>query len=495
MKTLLIFDDSIRTEKLKMPLSSRGKEKTYLFPLTSKSFVIKKVENYLRESGRAVQTIPSVKVIGSRDMAVRDRYIKFVSDIAQEACRAGKNLKEIFKVEKNFSLWWLSLIAEKNVYKSDSFNRLVQMDSIVSEILKLGADEIIFFARGRKLKNALSEFSDAQSITFKTVCAQREENLAKRIFEENFFLYIRHGLLLFAKAMSLAIRMARVKQNFKFLNKKRRAAMILRAIMVVTPYPNFDKKAALAGEFKNRYYGGLREALDARETDVVWISMYVRNSETQFKESLRYAREFVKNDAPFFMLEEFCSFGVLIKAFWQMIVSSFKFALLKKKIRQMSNFGEFNIYTFFEDDWYSSFAGAEGYYGLVQYYTFKNLFRKMRPKKCLYPCEMRAWEKALIAAGGSEGTILFAGQFGTVPSMHLNFFNHRDEIENDDKYSMPKPDRILCNGSLSAEAIAESGWGKEKIFPVEALRYTYLKECLEQDFSYLKKEVIILLLL
>lgn len=496
MKTLLIFDASIRIKKLKIPSSVRGKEGIYLFPLTSKSSVIKEIENCLREKGCTARMIPTAEMISSRDMAVRDKYIKFVSDISQVVCRDGKNLKEIFKVEKNFSLWWLSLIAEKNVYKSNSFNRLVQMDSIVSEIFKVNASEVIFSAAGGKLKNALAEFCASRGISFKTLRGQGEGNLTERIFWKKSFLYIKHGFLLFAKAIFLAIRIVCVKRNFVFFNKKRRAAKLSRKVMIITPYPDFDEKSASVGEFKNRYYGRLREALDARGEEVLWISMYVRNTAVSFKKSLRYARKFVKNDTSFFMLEEFSSFRVLIKAFRQMIVSAIKFAFLRNKIREASSFGEFNIYTFFEDDWYSSFAGAAGLSGLVQYYTFKELFKKTRPKKCLYPCEMRAWEKALIAARESESkkTTLFAGQFGTVPKMHLNFFNYRDEIENADKYSMPRPDKILCNGSLSCESIGESGWLKDKTNVVEALRYTYLKECLEQDFSSRKKNVVILLL-
>ena len=496
MKTLLIFDASICIKKLASLSFGSDCAEVYLFPLTSKSSIIKKVEDYLREQNHVIETIQTAQVIGSRDKAVGDKYIKFVSDISEKICRNGKNLKEIFKVEKNLSLWWLSLIAEKNVYKSDSFNRLVQMDSIVSEVIERSAGKIIFSAKSQKIKNALGEFSTSRGISFKTLRAKHEEKLSERVFGGKHARHIKHAFLLLAKAISLTIRMISVKQNFVFFNRKRRAARISRKVMIVTPYPDFDKKAAEAGEFNNKYYGRLRETLDARGENVVWISMYVRNVAISFKKSLRYAREFVKNDASFFMLEEFSSLRALGKAFWQMMISTVKFAFLKEKIREASGFGEFNVYTFFEDDWYSSFAGAAGFYGLAQYYTFKDLFKEMRPEKCLYPCEMRAWEKALISARDSENekTTLFAGQFGTVPTMHLNFFNHRDEIENRGKYFMPQPNRILCNGSLSIESIAESGWGKNKMRVVEALRYTYLQGCLKQDFSSQKKNVIILLL-
>jgi len=496
METLFIFDAFTCTKKL-MPLESgaTGGE-IYLFPLTSKTSITKKIEEHFKKQGFTVKTIPSAEVISYRDKAVRDRYIKFVSDLPRKVRVNGKDLKEIFRVEKDFSLWWLSLIAEKNVYKSDSFNRLVQMDSIVSEIFKRGIGRIIFSAGSLKLQKALSEMCAARGVSFETWDINHKDSPAKKFFSEKIPPQVKHSFLMFSKAVHFAVRVVRVKKNFIFLNKKRRETLTDRLIMAITPYPDFDKSSASAGEFKNRYYGSLQEALNSRGEKVLWISMYVRNIAIPFKKSLQYARDFVKNDSLFFMLEEFSSLRAMGKALQEMLVSTFKFKALKNKIREASNFGEFNIYAFFEDDWHSSFAGGAGFYGLVLYYTFKNLFRQIHPKKCLYPCEMRAWEKALIAAatGESEKISFFAGQFGTVPRMHLNFFNHSDEIKDDDKYSMPQPDKVLCNGSLPLKSIAQSGWKEGKIHLVEALRYTYLKECLKQDFSSRKKNVVILLL-
>ncbi|MFH1309105.1 MAG: hypothetical protein ABIH85_00325, partial [Candidatus Omnitrophota bacterium] len=433
MNIFLVFDAFIDVDTVNVRVCKTSSDQVYLFPLTSRTSIIKIVEEKFKKKGYKTQIIPSVEIINARDKTVRDKYIKFVSEFPRKIKLRGRNLKEIFGIDKNLSFWWLSGITEKNVYKSDSFNRLVQMDSIVSEVSRHEISEIMFSGRSCKLKRALFEFSRNKGINFKVLRSKHNIYLRENIYDGISFLYFKHVFLAMSKALSILLRSCQVKKNFVLLNEKRDTPRRIAPIMIMTPYPDFDKVSADNGRFKNRYYVHLQEALEADKENVVWISMYVRNRAVSFKESLKYARMFAGNGNRFFMLEEFVSLGAQIKALWKIAIGGTKFLFCKKKIRTASNFEGFNIYAFFENDWYSSFAGSDGYYGLVLYYTFKKLFSVIRPAKCIYPCEMRSWEKALIAARNDvrKETVLFAVQSGTVPKMHLNFFNHPDELKKD----------------------------------------------------------------
>jgi len=493
--TLLVFDSFVEIRKISLPACKAGAGEVYLFPLTSKTSVIKAVSDKIKQNGYIPQVLPSAEIISRRDEDVRDRYIKFVSDLPEKMCFRGKNLREIFAVDKNLSLWWLSLIAEKNVYKSDSFNCLARMESIVSEISRREISGIIFAGRSLKLKKTLFEVSKKRNLQFKT-CPIRYRLVPRElIFGEGGLLWVKHVFAMKLKALFMALRTFKVKRAFIFLPKKRLRVTGRAPVMIITPYPDLDEDSAKKGVFKNKYFVNLPEALEKENRQIVWISMYVRNKAVSFNRSLKYARSFIKNGGAFFMLEEFLSFAGSVKAFLKMLASGIKFVFLKNKIRKASEFGAFNIWALFEDDWYSSFAGAEGYYGLVSYYAFRKLFKAISSETCLYPCEMRAWEKALISARSAERgqTTLLACQSGTVPKMHLNFFNHPDELDRD-SYPMPRADKILCNGSLPLEYMIGSPWRKEKVCVMEALRYMYLKEIITRDYSSLKKKRIILLL-
>jgi len=370
------------------------------------------------------------------------------------------------------------------------------MDSIVSEFFRHGISEIIFSGKSLKLKKALLELSKKNNISLKIIPITYKTLFPEIIFERTRPLWLKHTFILLCKALAMTLRTLHVKKSFIFSAKKKARVKGNTPIMIITPYPDFDETLAKQGVFKNKYFVHLQEALKKGNERVAWISMYARNNAILFSESLRYAKRFVKNGDVFFMLEEFNLIRNQILAFRKMLVNAVKFLFLKKRIRDISDFGNFNAFVFFEDDWYSSFAGFTGYYGLVSYYTFMNLFNSIRPVKCLFPCEMRAWEKALIAAGsGAEKKItFFASQAGTVPKMHVNLFNHPDELNKDVLYPMPQADKILCNGALSLRYLSESGWRKEKMYLVEALRYMYLKEIVTRNFSSQKQKIVVLLL-
>ena len=493
--TFLVFDSFIDIKRISLPACKTAPGEVYLFPLTSKTSVIKAVCDKIKQNGYTPQVLPSAEIISRRDENVRDRYIKFVSDLPEKVCFRGKNLKESFAVDKDLSLWWLSLIAEKNVYKSDSFNCLVRMESIVSEISRREISGIIFSGRSLKLKKTLLEVSRKRNLQFKT-CPIKYRSMPRELVSgEGGLLWVKHVFAMKLKSLFMTLRTLKVKIAFIFLPKKRLRVTGRAPIMIITPYPDLDEDSAKKGVFKNKYFVNLPEALEKENKQIVWISMYVRNKAVSFNESLKYARSFIKNGGAFFMLEEFHSFAGSVKAFLKMMASGIKFVFLKNRIRKASEFGTFNIWALFEDDWYSSFAGAGGYYGLVSYYAFRKMFKAISPETCLFPSETRSWEKALISAGSGEKrrTTLLACQSGTVPKMHLNFFNHPDELDRN-SYPMPRADKILCNGSLPLEYMIGLPWPKEKMCVVEALRYMYLKEIITRDYSALKKKRIILLL-
>ena len=96
---------------------------------------------------------------------------------------------------------------------------------------------------------------------------------------------------------------------------------------------------------------------------------------------------------------------------------------------------------------------------------FKSALRKINSRKCLFFCEMHAWEKALVYARNTLGCqmSLFGYQSGTVSRMLLNYFESPVTFSFDGSYPLPLPSKIVCNGVLPHKYMLESGWPKEKI--------------------------------
>ena len=491
MSILFVYDSQVEIDKINS-LIFTGKEKVYLFPLTSSFFTASSINKKLKDLLIETIVINTAEVINFSAEKLRNIYIRFVAELPERVYDKKENLKKVFSLDKYTTLWWFSSISEKNTFKSEVFNRLSQLDAIVEVVNREKVGKIIFGCRNRKLQNALYDFSCINSIEFETLPTRKKGSLRVSIREFQNLFYFKHTFLLLYFAAHFFLRTWKIKRKLGTLTRMPANNI---PTMIITYYPNLDIVSAKDGIFKNKYYEYLQESMESYGRDITWIAMYVKNNSLSFKESLEYAEQLIKNGYNIYFLEEFISIGMQIKCLLILLRISLKFIRIEKSICLRHTFGTYNFYKIFKDDWYSSFAGAIGYIGLLYYSVFKSLLSKLEVGKCLYYCEMHAWEKALLSAKASLGTeICFFGyQHATIPRMLLNYFNDSREISECGDYKMPQPDKIICNGQLTYSYMRECGWPEEKLCIVEAIRYNHLKEYMRSKCKE-KRDIVLLVL-
>ena len=492
MKTLFIYDSSLIPEKIDSSIFGRD-DAVWLFPLTSIIYITDFISKKIKNVKCYFEIVQTAEVINQTADNLRDKYIKFIAEIPKQIKCNGKDLREFFAINKYATLWWFSLISEKNLYKSDAFNGLVQLDSIISIIKKKKIEKVIFWCKNNKLRDALSEYLFQNAIRFDVLPISNNYiyGLKQRILKIEKIFFIRQILSLLCFAVQLFLRMRKIKKNISGL--KRTIDVSHNRLLLITPYPNIDIKQAKKGIFKNNFYPYLQEALEDEGQDMVWIAMYVSNNSMSFSDSLKYAQEFIMKGYRIFFLEEFSSIRMQIGSLLTIFKNGLRYVNIEKDVRYMHSFGEYNFYSIFKEDWYLSFSGHIGYQGILYYKMFESLLRKLKASKCLYLCEMHAWEKALILARETVGypMSLYGYQSGTVSRMLLNYFNHPCEIIDSSPYPMPCPEKVICDGRLPYSYIRDSGWPEDRVSVVEAIRYNHLKK--QMTLKCDKKKNVVLL--
>ena len=473
MKTLLVFDiafDKRRAKKLKF----RDKDEVFVFPLTSSTSALEEVLNVAKICGTGIEVISSGELVNKSAEKLRKKFINFIGAIPELIKPCSENLKYYFKVDNVASLWWFSLVAEKNAYKTNSFNCLAQLDSIVQTIKDNGIDKIIIASRNKKLAASLVMFSNKNKIKLNTISVRDNFGLVHWLTQLQSFFYFKHLILLCFASVKIFIKFARIKIAFKSRDIK---TPISCRQMIITYFPNIDINLAAKGIFKNRYYPYLQEVFELKNENLVWIAMYVQGSRISLGKSIEYVKMFIKGGKRIYFLEEFGSIGLQLFSFVFMIKESFRFLKIQKEIEKKHDFDGYNFYSLFKDDWFSSFCGVAGYNGLLYYGCFSKMLQKIKPQKCLYYCEMHAWEKALASAKNKidPSIRLFAYQHATVSRMLLNYFKDPVEFKNHDTYAMPLPEKIICNGPLTFRYMKESGYPESMLAVAEAIRYNHLK--------------------
>ena len=482
MPCLLIFDDSIAIEDIDKT-ALKQEDSIILFPLTSKQRIVNQVRDKCYAAGiNRAETLDTGQIINETADEVRDKYIEFIARLPDKFSINGKNLKEWFYYpDAGISLWWLSLVAEKNTFKSNSFHKLVQLYSIVRIIKEQQPKKVALSCSSKKLSLALTLYCKENSTSL-ILLHNRKAHRINRLPDKYPTIRALTGAIGY-----LGYEMVRwtcIKLFMKNSLRKASDAGTDNPLLVITYYPNIDVESASKGIFKNRYYPSLQEELERQGRDITWAALYIHNAGISHLESLQYARSFIRSGYHFVFLEQFLtamSFARMLKG---LLWSLKKFRRIEKSLPTHHYFSEtIPIYPIFQDEWYESFCGATAIQGFLYPEAFKNMFHKVSEvQKGLYYCEMHAWEKALLATKKryARNLNLFGYQHATVSRMLLNYFNHHSELEKaDSKYAMPKPDKIACDGQVPYNYFKESGWHEDELTIVEAIRYDHLKAAIQ----------------
>ncbi len=477
MKTLVIFDQHLTSDQV-ASLSLHTEDTVYLFPLTAKITHVRMIEGMIGNNVSRVEIIQTARLVNAAAERIRDVYIKFIAALPHRIHCWGNNLKEYFAIDQYATLWWFSLIAEKNTLKTDSFHRLAQLDAIVEAVRKEGIERVVYGCSSGKLEKALKKYAEREHLPMQSLRVKANKGIRKKFSELHTLFYVKHLLLLLYFAAYYSLRKMRIRKKFGDLERLKRNENDL---TIISYYPYIDMPLAKQGVFQNRYFNHLQEAIESPGRKITWVLLSVHNNAVTFKESLDYAARCSQEGYDICFVEEFISVLAQLRNLLRMIISGFKFVIAEKDIAGLHTFGDYNFYEVFRDDWYASFSGYVGYLGLMYYDAYKSMLNRTGTQKCLYYCEMHAWEKALISARNKEGgrAALFGYQHACVSKMELFYFNDKEEIHGSDRYRLPRPDRIICNGNRPYTYLAGCGWESDRLAIAEAIRFNHLKQTLQ----------------
>src|SRR6185295_12709029 len=157
MNVLIVYDSSIKLNSIAWPSLHRADE-VYLFPLTSTTSMIDHFRALARDQGVSVTILETARLLNDSAEQLRGQYLDFIGNIALDVRHEGKNMREWFAIDDTASMWWLSLVAEKNTFKADTFNRLAQSDAVIGAIRKYNIKSVFMAVDSPKLVNTLKSF-------------------------------------------------------------------------------------------------------------------------------------------------------------------------------------------------------------------------------------------------------------------------------------------------------------------------------------------------
>ena len=490
MNILIIIDSSLPPNH-KIISDIKSDDRAFLFPLTTNNEIIQDITKRLNERDVRSEIINSTLLINENSDLLRERYIKFIGELPHKVNYRGQGLLEWFKNNDDSSLWWFSKVCEKGTFESDTFNCLVQLDTIINTIKSNGIQKILLPKINGKIRESLKDYASENHIIFETMKIKDNKSLKTRFINARGFLYFKHIILLIYCIKTFLIRTLKVKKSIKDI--KRRQAGI-DPILIITPFPSVDIDLANQGIFKNKFFIHIKEAIDESGIDIIWCAQQILHHNMTFTETMNIGKSLIKSGNIIYFIEEFNSISLQIKAFFRTIIVGVRFLMIQRSIRSAHMINGYNFYGILRDDFYTSFVGGICYQGFLYHALYQRLFIKAGAKKGIYIFEQNMWEKIMLSACSASCQTKMRGYLqGTISPLLLKYFNHSKEIDYNGRYSLPKPHMIICDGEHPARLLKSCGWSDSMVKVAEATRYNYLKGYMNVPFKSKKNIVLIAL--
>jgi len=473
---LFVFDQTCSVEKLLRYCRKKNTGNIFLCPITTDQNIISSAVKDLSSSINCeIKLVPYLDRFNMLSFLERDNFIRFITRFTNDM-----NFKEYFReFNSSFSIWWTSLIAEKNPLKSNSYHNLIKLLAVLELKKEYDCEEIILDIKSEELSCALKANAAKNGYICKDIKKHRKKSLFFS-FLVNILIGLKYYCCIIFKRVLAAIATKGLNFRKEILKKAE--------YLAITYFPLVDKKSLKEERFVDEYYGSLQAALESKYKDkFIWLAITSSN----FWNNLMVGkREMNTWNYPIYFMEEWLSikdFFIVIVQYIHIVTKCImKTQYVSKRFEYPSN--KVNIWSIFDKDWFSSFAGFILMGAIIYRRIFINISNKLKDKVIvLYLAENHAWEKVLNFTFHNRKKSRVIGVLHTsVPLLLLQLFNSKNELEKDDQkeLTMLKPDYLACSGKIPLELLETRGYSREKPFLWFAVRYTHLKEHLENRISW-----------
>ncbi len=424
-------------------------------------------------AGGAVFSIP--RHLEDHAERIKRKYLAFIHDLGQREI-AGKRVVEHLDFGDGFSLWWMTLLAEKSPLKSPRIYdclRLIALEEMLTEELP---SDLTLVTDDKALAQAIRRLCRNLGISFRCrIAAGPNRGWSLRRFYDRLPHSVRGLLSLRHVVARWPLRKMRRLQWFSGDN----------AILICSYFIHLDPTQCAQGRFHSRQWEALPKALERNGKALNWIQLFLFSAVVpNLATGLGWLRQFnhdASNQGCHAFLDSYLTLGkvlgVLKTWLWLTMVS--------RRIRAIQSAfypdgSAVWLWPILRGDWQSSLNGSVGVSNCLWIALFDAALADMpRQRMGLYLWENQGWEKAFLRAWRKHdhGEIIGV-QHSTVPFWHLYSFEDPRSLTSSQGCALPLPDRLAVNGAAARQAFVDSSYPPERLVEVEALRYLNLADIL-----------------
>jgi surface carbohydrate biosynthesis protein (TIGR04326 family) len=413
-----------------------------------------------------------LNILEENSNLLRDQYLTFVQDLGQ--LKVGeKKIVDHLEVEPGFSLWWMSIIAEKSPWKSDGPLNCLRLMALAKVVKEKRPSSIELVSRNSNLAEGLAGLCESLSVKFIWHSTdQQEKNWISSIFSHVTRVSTFLGSYVVKR---WALRKVRVRDWFPGKD----------AIFIFSYFFNLDQRASNLGKFYSSQWGVLPELVNSSGKRVNFIHHFlIKQPNTTTSTGIKWIQSFnndAENQGLHSFLDSYVTATMIVRSvsFW--IRQIIPFMRLGKSIeKEMKQNPVGWIWPFLRCDWAESAWGATAIRNVLWVRLFdRSMALLPRQRLGLYLCENHGWERAFIFYWRKYGHgRLIAVAHVAVRYWDLRYFDMGkvSTEKNSDVCAQPIPDKIAVHGQAALEILSHAHQPTDRFVEVEALRYLQLEK-------------------
>jgi surface carbohydrate biosynthesis protein (TIGR04326 family) len=419
--------------------------------------------------GAAVFSVP--RYLEDHALRIRQRYLAFVHELGETEV-AGKRVIDHLDLGDGFSLWWMTLLAEKSPLKSAGIYAALRLLALQEIIQQRRPARLILASADAALAESIGLLCRGEQVVFSWTRSEagRQGWSLRGLYEA-----LPHAL----KGL-LSVRHILKRWSLREVGSAPWASGD-DAVFICSYFIHLDPVRCERGEFYSRQWEVLPRALLAAGRRINWIHLFLFSAVVpDTATGLRWVRRF--NQTPdeqgrhAFVDTQLSSRTVwtALKTWGWLLRTGWRLRRIAAALDQGG--GAAWLWPMLRDDWGSSLAGTTAMSNCLALSLFDAALARMpRQRLGLYLNENQAWEKALLRAWRKYGHGEIIGvPHSTVPFWHLYYFEDPRDFERRLQGALPLPDRLAVNGLAARNSFAANQYPLEQLVDVEALRYLHL---------------------
>jgi surface carbohydrate biosynthesis protein (TIGR04326 family) len=403
---------------------------------------------------------------------LRAKYLSFIADLSEFDFN-GKSLAEHFQLRNDYNIWWMSLLAEKSVYKSPSIADCIKLLALEEVLSANKPSKLELYTTDSRIKKSIEILCSGLDIEFSFHRTTTKVSLKKLFNLRVLYLNLPHpvrAILFFFKHLLLLFKTKRSPKPVWYEGAN--------SILFFSYFIHLDKKKADAGVFYSRQWEILPQILNKLGIECNWLHHFLKSDVTHnITEGSELIDSFNKNSSVNGMhsfinnYSGFYSSIRIIKIFFSFLIKSPGCSVLNKAFKAKNSAVSF--WPLLKEDWKTSFYGTTAIENLVWIFQLDQALREMPMQKLgFYLQENQGWERGMIAAWKKYGHGTIIGvPHSTIRFWDLRYYDDEKIVLKPNKWSQLQPDFVALNGPYSFKAFKKAGYPLDSIVCLEALRY------------------------